>query len=246
MRNYISLQKIILELLEQTNITSLEKEEHLFEKWSKKCDSLIGSKADYDLKYKKLSVSNFAADLPIDTAFVLNVLPGDQTNNYPDSQYEYGYMDTDYYELTTNIYDSFGTLIKVNVSEHVYYYLNQSYPKLQTLDYSIKDNKLTFTSDFQYTEVTVLYLGYKIDQNGNIMFVEENQDAIVSYLKYRILDRERFRLAYHGLANEAIMIECERQERDYKRKVRSARAEANSNKYSEMYISNLWNNPLAG
>jgi len=235
----ISLDSIVNDLIDETNDVYENMRPTLME-WAKKCDLRISSEYQFQRKYAEMVPTGCCLDIPCDGVHVLGIILGHYDIDcgiYFDDVFNGGYK---YEEIT--FYDSLGLPITWSFK-----WLDNSVYSVQTR-WHIEGNKVVFEDCLDGQDITMCYLGYaNTDAKGYPLVNESHADAIVRFLKIKILEKEKHRKLISNEYINQISADIANEKKEYKRAVRLARAEDMTPTNSERNdIAAMLNNPLTG
>ena len=149
----------------------------LFTKWALDAEKKIGSKFQYTTKKAVLNINNCVVCLPEDAAFVDIAVFGDYGCECRDL------MSRAYSWVNGRVVSETPSFLIVDVAQDGVTFTG-------CINYTIQNNKLIFSQDYDGQSITVQYLAVVKDCDGFDMVGENHVIAISEYIKWRYLFRK--------------------------------------------------------
>lgn len=228
----ISVKEPVVEVMEDLGLDQ-DKNIPVFTRWALEAENEIGSSFQWVTKRMVLTIENCVACLPSDAMYVDIAIMGDLGCDCGD-------LNALYCDPTINLSSTYGTVsntfLVVDLGDAA------SGGSLRGLvDYSIQNNKMVFTQNYDTQKVTVQYLAPETDCDGFVMIGQNHKLAIQWYIKWKYFYRRQTQNSSWdwGRMNKA--------EEEWHRECRSARAkDAVLTDSQRRNIVNMWHNPFAG
>lgn len=167
-----------------------DKDNSVFTTWAYRAEQEIGTKATMERKRVVLTIEGCAACLPDDAAILEGAIMGDQGCDCADLFARVCCGGT---VFVNNSDANLSGFLVVDV------YGSEGEVAYGVVDYTIQDNKIVFSSNYDGQQVTVQYQGYKTDCDGFLMIGENHVRAISAFiLWHEYIRRSKKNLSYLG------------------------------------------------
>lgn len=215
----ISIQNPVIDAITLLGLDH-DKDKPVFTRWAVLAEKEIGTKAALERKRIVLTIEGCSACLPDDAEILEGAILGD-----------YGCECGDLFDSTfcgaggvfsvNNSSGDMGSFLIVDV-------YNSGEQQYGFVNYTIQDNKLVFSADYDGQSVTVQYQGLKTDCDGFPLISENHVEAIREYIMYMNYVRKKrktgaefqqmmlhknewFRLCSHARADDNMLTMPERE-----------------------------------
>lgn len=205
----LSIRQAILDLIDETD-ESVGRYPNKLLKWAKYIEKSIGSARGYKSKTLLVTVTGSVIILPSDCYRVLKLYLGDHT-----AESNLMYKDS---SLTTLQIDEV-------TDENEIYWISEDTTCLDHVFWEEVGDEIHLTSEYDGTELTMLYQYNETDANGDWLVNESHIDAIKKYLMYQLAKIERWKqFKSEKLLRSSHQLMVKDLERDYNIAIRNARA----------------------
>lgn len=250
--NYIRAGKVIEELYERTSISTLFQDGYLLRKWIKEAFLSIRGRYDFVMKTVVLPVDPITkrAIKPNDYVGIVLIDPGSNVDEFGNYIYAKGGINIE--TIPTTVWE---TVFDYNINGYVttmsnvsdiieYQYATQLGVSRIFHNYIEVDNYIQLNMDTNYTEITLVYLAFQVDVNGEIMITDNSREVCIQYCLHRLFEREKIK--HMGVKTIDLykmhQIESQNAKELYKQEKRHARAVMGMmNDHEHQYIVSLHN-----
>lgn len=230
----ISLKKALMNVVDETS-EDVAREMPLMYKWALDINGKIDSINQYTRGIVVLDVEGCVVKIPAYVDHVMAIILGDK-----------GCCCDSFWDLRVSSYD-FKPVSQISQigNTNIFNFADDYFDGCQDLDYHIQDDKIVFTRNLTGNKVTLLTLGYELDQDGVPLISENNVEAITSFIKLKMAEREQWKLMKKGVPLNQITAMITNSANEVNYFVRKARADSNElSKSQQEQIASLLNNPI--
>lgn len=176
---HVSIRVPVLNALQDMGI-DIAKDVPVFTRWAAEAEKQIGSYYSLCKNIEVIKIKNCRAELPCDAAFVQLVILG-----------EYGCECTDLFDLCISNSAILGaastdTFLIIDSA------LSTQTASLALMKWEVQGNNIVFRGDHDGELCTVQYLGFKKDEHGFPMVLENHVGALVEYIMFKYCVRSKF------------------------------------------------------
>ncbi len=234
--NKVSIKEFILDTIEETE-PMIQSELPQLIKWGLKADQRVGSYYQYEKKIIVSTVVNCKVQIPCGGVYVRAILIGD-----------YGCDCTEIIDYAIRVNSSTLTFTDdrgLNVTN--IFYWSEGNPTFASVKWEVQGDTIVFETDMNGQLVTIQYLAYSLDGEGYPIVLESHEDAIVNYIKKKLVARKKWRVLAGGGNADRLQQEYMLLNKEYHRGVRYARGEDGRPTESQRQeIAEYMNDPISG
>jgi len=156
----------------------------LLTKWAIQGDMKIGSYYGYEERINVLKIDHCKAELPCGTICALDLIFGNFADE-DDCGLFFGRIRNGTQSRSATQLSRFGFLSVTDVG-------NISFTQSDII-WRVQDFAIVFDRDLDGEAITVLTLGYKLDEEGFPMINESHTEAVAQYLEYKVAKQNRWK-----------------------------------------------------